>query len=93
MSLLSELNSLLEKIPLWKRLNSVPKEIDELKERIARLEAAVNGGGSGDICPKCRKPTFELTDTAPDPTFGDLGVQRRTYRCSSCGHSEFKQLG
>ena len=90
--MLSELNSLLEKIPLWKRLQAMPKEIDELKARIVDLETAIKGGGQEDACPKCHRRTFALSATEDDPTFGKLGIQRRVYVCSSCSHTEYRQL-
>ncbi|MDE1714761.1 hypothetical protein PWG14_19905 (plasmid) [Chromobacterium amazonense] len=91
MSVLSELNTLLEKIPLWKRLQSMPQEIDELRKRIEQLESSMQPKGH-DSCPKCHQRTFELVRTEPDPVFRKLGVQRRVYECSSCHHSEFQQL-
>lgn len=92
MTVLGEITTLLEKIPLWKRLKTLPAEVEELKNRVAQLEARVSGGGAADICPKCRNPSFELDRTENDPTFGDLGIQRRVYVCSGCGHTEYKQL-
>lgn len=91
MSLLSELNTLLEKIPLWKRLQTMPKELDELRKRVEMLESSMQPKGH-DSCPRCHNNTFALVRTEEDPQFGDLGVQRRVYECTSCKHSEFKQL-
>ncbi len=90
MGILSELNTLLEKIPLWSRLKSVPSEIDELKARVEALEAAINTTAGGK-CPKCGKMTFHLDRTEADPTFGHLGVQRDVYQCTSCNYSKFEQ--
>lgn len=91
MGLLSELNTLPEKIPLWKKLQSVPEEMEELKLRLAKLEMATSAA-TGDKCPKCSKLTFALDRIEDDPTFGDLGVQRDVYICSSCGYSKYKQI-
>jgi len=91
MSMLGDLTALLEKIPVWKRLKAMPDEVDTLKKRIADLEARLQAPGEA-ACPKCHKATFELIRTEDDPTFRRLGVQRRVYKCSECGHSEFKQL-
>ena len=45
MGILSELDSLLEKIPLWKRLKTVPDEVDRLKQQVAELEAYIKSSG------------------------------------------------
>ncbi|WNP29118.1 hypothetical protein RN616_11280 [Morganella morganii] len=90
MGILSELDSLLEKIPLWKKLKSVPDEVEGLKQRIAALEAKINSK-SGDKCPKCGEMTYSLNRTEPDPMFRDMGVNRDYYKCSSCEYETFKQ--
>lgn len=67
---------------------NLPAEVTELKQRIEMLERRLAGGG--DICPRCKEPTFNLTNSAPDPIFGAAGGQRRTYECSKCGFNESK---
>jgi hypothetical protein len=39
------------------------------------------------ICPACGKGRLRLLDEAPDPTFGTLGIVRRTLKCDApeCG--------
>lgn len=54
-----------------------------LVQRVRELEQA-----ECESCPKCRKRTWELQGSRPDPMFGQLGGMRRTYKCSSCGFSE-----
>jgi len=88
LSAVNELLSLLDKIPIWKRISHLPDEVDALKQRIANLETMLSGGG--DLCPRCKKPTFNLTDSRPDETFGAVGVSKRTYLCSDCGFTESK---
>lgn len=92
MTVVVEVTALLEKLPLWKRLKTLQNEVEDLKAHVAQLEARVAGGGAADICPKCRNSSFEINRTENDPTFGDLGVQRRVYVCAGCGHTEYKQL-
>jgi predicted nucleic-acid-binding Zn-ribbon protein len=90
MGILSELNTLLEKIPLWSKLQSVPSEVADLRARVEALEAAINTTAGGK-CPKCGKMTFRLDHTEADPMFGNMGVQRDVYVCSSCNYSKFEQ--
>jgi len=56
-----------------------------VSKRIRELE-----GLDGEKCPKCRKMGWRIVDSRPDPTFGDLGGTRRTYKCSECEFSESK---
>ncbi|WP_063657120.1 hypothetical protein [Candidatus Arsenophonus triatominarum] len=90
MGILSELDNLLEKIPLWKKLKSVPSEVEDLKRRVIELEKIINSK-PGDKCPKCGDMTYRLDRTEPDPTFSDVGVNRNFYKCSSCGYATFNQ--
>lgn len=58
-----------------------------LRNRISELEARIKTLESleGEPCPRCRKRTWVVETSQPDPTFGDLGGVRRTYKCSECG--------
>jgi hypothetical protein len=87
-----DITDLLDRIPIWKKLKALPDQLEQLQARVAALEARLSDA-TGDVCPKCRQPRFDLVDSGPDKTFGDLGVQSRTYRCSSCGFEEKKQIG
>jgi len=40
MSAIDDLLKLLDRIPLWKKLNALPDRVDELEKRIAILESA-----------------------------------------------------
>ena len=64
---------------------ALAEENTTLKQRIRELE-----GLDGEKCPKCRRMGWRIVDSKPDPTFGDLGGTRRTYKCSECGLSESK---
>lgn len=84
-NLIADLN--LEFADLKLKLAGVVEENVKLKTRIRELE-----NSEGDPCPKCRKRTWELESSRPDPQFGDLGGIRRTYKCSDCGFTEQKLI-
>ena len=84
-NLIADLN--LEFADVKLKLAGVMEENLRLKERIRALETV-----EGESCPKCRKRTYELESSRPDPTFGDLGGIQRTYKCSDCGFSEKKLI-
>jgi len=90
MSAIGEINTLLEKIPLWKRLTTLPREVEELRERLAKLEAKFQQP-VGEVCRKCREPRAMFIESRPHPTFGDLGMLLDTYTCSSCSYSEERE--
>ncbi|MEQ1484783.1 hypothetical protein [Methyloglobulus sp.] len=81
---------ILDKIPIWKQLIGLPSRIEALEKRVSELES--KGITTGDSCPKCKAKTFELISTAPDPLFGEMGVQKRLYKCSACGFEESKNV-
>lgn len=93
MGTIADITSLLEKIPLWKQLKSLPETVARLEDRVVTLERVLAEDAPADRCPKCRKLTYELQESVPDPTFGRLGGNRRTYRCASCGFTEKKLVG
>ncbi len=78
---IKDLNELLDKIPLWKKMKYAPERIDALEKRIASLEKQLSG--TGDICPKCKKPTFELVGAKMVEEI--LGIRQFNYKCSNCG--------
>jgi hypothetical protein len=81
---------ILDNIPIWKQLKELPAKLEALEKRVAELENKVTL--TADNCPKCKAKTFELLSTAPDPVFGEMGVQKRLYQCSACGFEESKSV-
>lgn len=84
--MLKDLDHLLEQLPLWKRLRSIPAEVDAMKARIAELEGAL--AAVGERCPSCGRRTWFVESSVADKTFGDLGGNRRKYKCRECGFTE-----
>ncbi|MFL9863214.1 hypothetical protein PQR67_03390 [Paraburkholderia fungorum] len=87
MGLLEDIMKTLERVPGWKRIVAAPAEIDELKARLAKLEAQLSQAG-GEICPVCRKAAFKVIKSIPHPEFGFAGTKLDTMKCSACGHEE-----
>lgn len=88
---ISDLTKLLEQIPAWKRLISMPAEIEALRRRVELLEKSAGRTPGADECPKCHGLSYGLAESIPDPMFGAMGVQRHLYRCKSCGYETHKQ--
>jgi len=69
---------------------TIQEENIQLRNRVLELETRVREleTTEGEPCPRCRKKTWVVESSKPDPTFGDLGGIRRTYKCAECGLSE-----
>src|SRR5579872_7613456 len=89
MAVLGELVELLKRWDVWKRLEATPDRVDALEARIAALEAEVAKRPALAACPLCQGE-FKVTDVSQHGTFGRLGVQNRTMKCVSCGHTEVR---
>jgi len=87
---IGDMLALLDKIPIWKQLKELPEKIESLEKRIGELEN--KPVPTGDVCPKCKKETFELVSNKKHPTFGEVGVYERYYKCSNCEFEETKTI-
>lgn len=77
MSIVDDVLKAFDRIPIWKRLQETPKEIDDLKERVATLEALLNGKRPGDACPFCGALAFRLDVV-------NQHGQREVWKCQEC---------
>ncbi|MGA0588842.1 hypothetical protein ACO2Q2_17215 [Dyella sp. KRB-257] len=87
MGVLEDVMKALERVPGWKRIAALPKEVDELRARVEALEKRLQPA-TGDQCPKCREMHFMLVQSHPDPYMLELGVMRDHYQCSACGYQD-----
>lgn len=90
MGMLEELNDLLDRIPLWKRLSAMPAKVQAMEDRIAALEAQLTGR-PGALCPICNAAEFKRTASRPHPQFGFAGIKLDSYSCAACGHTEDRE--
>ena len=73
-------------------LLSTQETISELRAENEKLKAKLSETVEVEPCPSCHKKGWHVESSQPDPTFGDLGVARRTYRCRFCQFSESKTV-
>lgn len=90
MSAIGDIASLLEKIPIWKRLKALPEQFDALQVRVAALENEIAKRPSLEECPICGTGKLKVTHVGPHPRMGAVGLQERTLKCDnpSCAHTE-----
>jgi len=82
----SDVLKILEEIPLWKVVSTLPKRVAELERKIAALEAtqtARPSGRTGRECPFCDSQ-MKVTSEHDDPTFGFAGVKSHIMQCPNC---------
>jgi hypothetical protein len=87
MGMLEELNTLLERIPVWRQLVAMPERVATLEARLTAIEAQL-AGSTGELCPMCNAPALKLAGTATDAATAMLGFTIDVLRCEACGHEE-----
>ena len=70
----------------------IQEENINLRNRVNELESKLKdfADNPGDPCPRCRKNTWVVESSDPDPKFGQLGAIRRVYKCTACDLTESK---
>ena len=86
----SDILKILDNIPVWKTLGTLPKRVEELERRLAAIEAAPKKPADPE-CPLCHAP-MKVTKVEPHRVFGPMGVQNHTYACTACNHKEERKI-
>jgi uncharacterized protein with PIN domain len=84
MTILADIMQALDRIPVWKRLQAVPAEVDDLKTRVAELEQKLSGKYPPDVCKFCGERAARL-NAERGPHNGKV---TQSWRCESCGKFE-----
>jgi hypothetical protein len=87
MSVIDDVLKVLDRIPIWKRLQEVPSEVDDLKRRIAELEEKLGGKWPADVCRFCGERAVRLHVTlGPD----EKGYMHENWHCSNCNNTDVR---
>jgi hypothetical protein len=82
---IGDILSLLDRIPIWKRVKALPEQVDALEKRIAVLEAKPNL----PICESCGEGYMrrqkDQSMTGPFAVFNSAGHSIAVYKCDKCG--------
>jgi hypothetical protein len=89
MGLLEDIIKALDRIPIWKRLQELPSEVDELKGKVAALEEKLDGKWPADVCKYCGGRAARLLEAGRHATDG-IKIERWT--CSDCGKTEVRHV-
>ena len=83
----SDIIKLLEQIPIWKAVSSLPKRLAELEKRMEALESKAGAARllpDPKACVICGS-TMKVTRETPHPDFGFAGMKVHAMECPDCG--------
>lgn len=86
MTLVDDALKILDRIPIWKRLQNVPDELDALAARVAAIEEKLGDKWPPDVSHYCGERAARLTEAGRHATVEGIKLERWT--CSSCGKTE-----
>lgn len=73
---------------LREQVVTLKEDYARLREENLKLRQEIERFTKGDLCPKCKQPSWTLEGSRPHPTFGELGALEKTYKCQECGYAE-----
>jgi hypothetical protein len=86
MGMIEDVFKALDRIPIWKRLQLVPDEVNDLKKRVVELEEKLGGKWPADVCKYCGERSARLSEAGRSATIEGIKLERWT--CSACGKTE-----
>ena len=89
MGLLEDILNALDRIPVWRRLQGLPPEVDELKKRIAALEEKLGDKWPADVCKFCGARAARLQNMLGPDTKGNM---RQQWACAECNQIEDRPI-
>ena len=85
MGIIEDILKALDRIPIWKRVQELPAEVDDLKARVAELEHKLSGKYPPDVCKLCGTRALRLKNTLGPNTQGNM---REIWVCEECTKHE-----
>jgi hypothetical protein len=86
MGMVDDILKAFDRIPVWKRLQEAPSEVDELKSRVAALEEKLGNKWPPDICRLCGARAARLGYSSVN----DKGIIVEWWDCEECTNSDFR---
>lgn len=76
MGILEDVMKALDRVPIWKRLQGLPDEVDRLRQRITELEKSLEKSPA-EGCPFCGARAWRLQRV-------DMHGRREVWHCLEC---------
>lgn len=87
MGILEDMMKSLDRIPIWKRLQEIPSEVDALKQRVLDLEGKLGGKWPGDVCKFCGARALRLSNARP---INSNQMTEQRWKCETCERTEMR---
>ena len=87
----SDILKLLEQIPIWKNVRTLPERLAQLEDRVSALEAAAAepARAPGQPCPSCGAYGLRRTKAVMSRgPFAAMGAKDEIWTCSECGQTD-----
>ena len=85
MGIVDDILKALDRIPIWKRLQGVPEEVDDLARRVAKLEEKLGDKWPADVCKFCGERALRLANSFVSHDHGKI---ENEWKCETCGEYE-----
>jgi hypothetical protein len=85
MSIIEDAMKVLDRSAVWRRLQQVPAEVDDLKQRLGELEEKLGGKRPAEVCRYCGERSVRLHGNYGTNINGNV---LETWRCSACGKDD-----
>lgn len=80
MGIIEDLLNALDRIPIWKRLQELPPEVERLKHRVAELEEKLGDVWPPDVCRLCGKRAARIVNSFTS----EKGLIGEEFYCEEC---------
>jgi hypothetical protein len=86
MGIVDDFFKVFDRIPIWKRLQEVPSQVDDLEARVTALEEKLAGKWPPDVCRLCGERAARLARSHVN----DKGIIYEGWDCLACGQRDFR---
>lgn len=85
MGMIEDILKALDRMPIWKRLQETPGEVDDLRARVEALEEKLGGQWPPEICRFCGERAARL-ESSRGPN--DKGLMTEFWKCAACNQTD-----
>jgi hypothetical protein len=83
---LEDMLKALDRIPIWKRLQELPTEVEILKQKVADIEEKSGTKWPGEVCRACGERAARIAHSHVN----SKAVVCEVWHCEKCDHRDFR---